>query len=482
MVLGFTEYADQDGLGLAALIRRGAISPTDAMETAIAAIERLNPMLNAVTLVMRAEAKAVIAAGLPDGRYRGVPFLLKDLTPTAANVPTSGGSRFFSGVVRPYDTEIVRRWRQAGLVMVGKTNTPECGSSGSTEPVATGPTHNPWRLGYSPGGSSGGSAAAVAAGIVPAAHASDGGGSIRGPASCCGLVGLKPTRGRNSLAPDAGEAWQGFVAEHVVSRSVRDTAALLDATAGYCPGDPHIAPPPSRAFLQEVGAAPGRLRIGVALHEMAGQELHPDTRAAVAKAARLLADLGHDVEEVSPEYDVPLLLDAFMAFFAAGVGLAIEEQAKATGRVPSHDLIERNNLWLWENAKRIGSMDYLRAVAKVNTVSRQFARFFADHDIWLTPTAADPPPPHGHLNTDMEDTPEFFRRLWRFNPVQWVYNATGHPAITLPLHWNDAGLPIGVMFGAGFGEDAMLLRLAGQIEHAAPWRNRHPRVSLWWSQ
>jgi amidase len=480
MALSLAEYADHDGLALAALVQSGAVSAAELMEAALAAIDRLNPKLNAVVRGMRLEAETAIAAGLPDGPYRGVPFLLKDLTPTYAGVPATGGSRFFNGLVRPYDSELVRRWKQAGLVMVGKTNTPECGSSGSTEPVATGPTHNPWNLGYSPGGSSGGSAAAVAAGIVPAAHASDGGGSIRGPASCCGLVGLKPTRGRNSLAPDAGESWQGFVAEHVVSRSVRDSAALLDATAGYCPGDPSVVPPPARPFLTEIGADAGRLRIGVALHRTAsGQRFHPDAEAAVAGAATLLADLGHEVEEVSPEYDAPLLLDAFMTFFAAGVGHAVEERAAATGQVPSADMLERNNLWLWERSKRIGCVDYLRAIAKVNMVTRQFARFFERHDIWLTPTAAEPPPPLGYLDADMNDVEEFFRRLWQFNPMQWVYNATGNPAITLPLHWNAAGLPIGVMLGGSFGTEAMLFRVSAQLEVAAPWRNRHPPVSVW---
>lgn len=478
MTLGFADYTKQDGLGLAELIRRGETDAREVLATAIAAIERLNPRLNAITLVMREQAEAAIAAGLPDGPYTGVPFLLKDLSPTAAGVPTSGGSRFFNGVVHSYDTELVRRWRRAGLVMVGKTNTPECGSSGSTEPVATGPTHNPWALGHTPGGSSGGSAAAVAAGIVPAAHASDGGGSIRGPASCCGLVGLKPTRGRNTLAPDAGEAWHGFVAVHVVSRSVRDSAALLDTTAGYCPGDPHIAPPPAQPFLNEVTAPPGRLRIGVALHSAAGKPFHPDAAAAVARAAHLLADLGHEVEERSPDYDADDLLEALMTFFAAGVGDAIEQHAAATGKVPSADLIERNNLWLWEQSKHIGCTDYLRAVAKVNTFSRQFARFFTTHDIWLTPTMAEPPPPHGYLYADVDDVPEFFRRLWQFNPITWAYNANGHPAITLPLHWNDAGLPIGVMLGARFGDEALLFRLAGQLEQAAPWRERRPPVSV----
>ncbi|MGH7121648.1 MAG: amidase [Acetobacteraceae bacterium] len=478
MTVRLAEYAKHDGLELAALIRSGQVTAKEVLQAAFAAIDRLNPALNAVTLVMREQAEAALAAGLPNGPYTGVPFLLKDLSPTAAGVPTSGGSRFFGGVTKPYDTELVRRWRRAGLVMAGKTNTPELGSSGSTEPVATGPTHNPWKVGYSPGGSSGGSAAAVAAGIVPAAHASDGGGSIRGPASCCGLVGLKPTRGRNTLAPDRGEAWQGFVAEHVVSRSVRDSAALLDATSGYCPGDPHVAPPPARPFLEEVGTPPGRLCIGVALQAAAGTKFHPDAAAAVAHAARLLEDLGHEVEEASPAYDAALLLDAFMTFFATGVGHAIEEHAAATGKTPSVDLIERNNLWLWEKSKRIGCTDYLRAIAKVNTTSRQFAQFFATHDLWLTPTMAEPPPPHGYLHADVDDVPEFFRRLWQFNPISWAYNANGHPAITLPLYWNEAGLPVGVMLGGRFGDDGLLFRVAGQLEEAASWRGRYPPVSI----
>jgi amidase len=265
----------------------------------------------------------------------------------------------------------------------------------------------------------------------------------------------------------------------VVTRSVRDSAALLDATAGYYPGDPNIAPAPLRPFLQEVGAAPGRLRIGVSLHEAAGERFHPDATAAVAAAAKLLADLGHEVEEISPQYDAPLLLEAFMTFFAAGVGHAIEEHAAATDSMPSVDRIERNNLWLWEKSKKIGCTDYLRAIAKQNAVTRQFARFFSGHDIWLTPTTADPPPPIGHLNADVEDAEEFFRRLWRFNPIQWVYNATGNPAITLPLHWSEEGLPLGVMLGAQFGAETTLLRVSGQLETAAPWRHRHPPISVW---
>ncbi len=482
MALSLTDYAAHDGLALGTLVRTGQVSATEVLQAALAAIDRLNPHLNAITYTMRAEAEAAIAAGLPDGPYRGVPFLLKDLSPTAANVPTSGGSRFFTDPGRPYEPEIVQRWRRAGLLFVGKSNTPEQGASASTEPVATGPTRNPWGLQYSTGGSSGGSAAAVAAGIVPVAHASDGGGSIRGPAASCGLVGIKPTRGRNTLAPDAGDAWQGFVAEHVVSRTVRDSAALLDATAGPAPGDPSIAPAPARPFLDEVGAPPGRLRIGVALHHAANNTFEPDCAAAVAKAARLLEDLGHHVEEASPDYDAALLLEGFMVFFAAGVGHAIEEHAKATGKTPSRAVIEGNNMWLWEQSKRLSATDYLRAIAKQNTVTRQFSRFFTGYDLWLTPTTATPPPLLGHLYADVDDGAEFFRRLWRVNPMQWVYNATGQPSITLPLHWNEAGLPLGVMLGARFGDEATLFRVAAQLEAAAPWRDRHPPVSVWAAQ
>ncbi len=479
MALGFAEYADLDGLALGALIGSGGISATEAMQTALAAIGKLNPTINAVTRTMRPQAEAAIAAGLPQGPFQGVPFLVKDLIQTVANVPTDGGSRFFMGVVRPYDSELVRRWKAAGLVMLGKTNTPECASSGSTEPVATGATHNPWALGHTPGGSSGGAAAAVAAGIVPAAQASDAGGSIRGPASCCGLVGLKPTRGRISLAPDAGEVWQGLNVEHVVSRSLRDSAALLDVSAGYCPGDPYTAPPPARPFLAEVGADPGRLRIGVSLNEAVGKRFDPDAAEAVARAARLLEGFGHHVEEAAPAFDAALLGEAFMVFFAAAVGASIDAHALATGQTPSNDLLERNNLWLWRKSKDIRALDYMRAVDRMNTVSRQYAQFFTTHDIWLTPTMAEPPPKLGHLYADVDDVDEFFRRLWLFNPMNSISNASGHPAISLPLHWNAEGLPIGVMLGAGFAREAVLLQVSAQLEAACPWRDRHPPVSAW---
>jgi amidase len=475
----FPDYKNFDALGLAELIQNGQITPEEVVSSALQAIDDLNPALNAVTAVFAENALAAARTELPAGPLRGVPFLVKDLTVSMAGVPTNCGSRFFRGWTRDFDSEILKRWKAAGLIVVGKTNTPELGSSGSTEPVATGATHNPWSLDHTPGGSSGGSAAAVAAGIVPAAHANDAGGSIRGPASCCGLVGLKPTRGRNSLGPDASEYWNGMVAEHVVTRSVRDSAAILDATAGPLAGDPHMPPPPAKPFLNEVSRDPGRLRIAFATRDPMRHDFDTDCLRATTETAQLLTDLGHHVEEASPSWDLDVFGPTVMNIFAAAVAHDIEERSAATGISPSNDVLEKNNLWLWERGKSLSAIDILRAIGGLNTVSRQFAPFFEDYDVWLTPTMAQLPPKLGYLFTDVDDVELFFERLWRFNPFNSVYNATGLPAISLPLHMSEDGLPIGMMLGAGFGEEALLFRLAGQLERALPWQDRHPLVSLW---
>jgi amidase len=479
MALTPAEYASHDALALADLVRRKQVAPAELVATAFAAIDLVNPALNAVTRRMERQAAEQLAALDTNGPLAGVPFLLKDLTVSYAGVPNDCGSRLFKGMVRFHDSEILRRWKRAGLVVIGKTNTPELGSNGSTEPVATGATRNPWNLRHTTGGSSGGSAASVAAGVVPAAHANDAGGSIRGPASCCGLVGLKPTRGRNSLGPDVGESWQGLVAEHVVTRSVRDSAAILDATAGYATGDPHIAPVPSRPYLSEVGADAGKLRIGVSLKGAVGVPFHPDCARAVERAALALESAGHVVEEAAPAHDHVLLGEAFMVLFAAATAQAVSERAAATGLVPGHDTLERNNLWLWERGRRLGVVDYLATVDRINTVSRQFAAFFDRYDVWLTPTMATPPPPLGHLFADVEDVDEFFRRLWAFNPMNTIYNVSGHPAISLPLHQGADDLPIGVMLGGRFGDEATLFRLSAQLEQALPWSGRHPTTGVW---
>ena len=473
------DYANYDAVGLAELVRRGDASAGELVDHALAAIDLLDGELNAVINVMADEARAGAAAPLPEGPLTGVPFLLKDLVVSYAGVPTGCGSRLLDGWTRDYDSEILVRWKRAGLVVVGKTNTPELGSNGSTEPVAHGPCRNPWNLGHSTGGSSGGSAAAVAAGIVPAAHANDGGGSIRGPASNCGVVGLKPSRGRISLGPDAGEMWNGLVNEHVVSRTVRDSALILDCTAGAHVGDPYVAPPPSRPYIDEVGVDPGPLRVGFSPGTPPWKQAHAESIAAMEGAAKLLEGLGHAVEPAEPAYDRGRLLEIFMTLFAAHSAPTIEALAAAVGRTPGPDNLERNNLYLMERGRALSASDLLRALYDINGITRTFARFFEDHDIWLTPTTATPPPPLGHLNANMEDSEVFFDRLWTYNTAQSIYNVTGHPAISVPLHWTGDGLPIGIQLGARVGGEDVLLRLASQLEQAQPWAGRHPPVSVW---
>jgi amidase len=314
------------------------------------------------------------------------------------------------------------------------------------------------------------------------AHANDAGGSIRGPASCCGLVGLKPTRGRTPLGPDAGEYWNGLVSEHVVSRSLRDTAALLDCTAGPAVGDPYVAPAPQRPYLTELNRPAGRLRIGLAKEVPRGAAFHPECLDATKKTAALLESLGHDVEEAAPNWDAELLGEALMDIFAVAVARDVADREAATGIAPSGAVLEKNTLWLHERGRRLSAIDLSRAVSKLNSISRQFAGFFEHYDCWLTPTMAQLPPELGHLYADVDDVELFFERLWAFNPLNSVYNVTGLPAITLPLQMSESGLPIGMMLGAAFGREDLLFRLAAQLEDAEPWAKRHPPISLWQDQ
>ena len=468
-----SEYVEHDGLGLASLVKRREVKPSELINCAIQAIEKTNPKLNAVVRRLDAMAKKTARGGLPRGAFTGVPFLLKDLTHSLAGVPTDCGSRFFKGWTRKYDSEMVKRWKAAGFVIVGKTNTPEAGSSGSCEPVANGATHNPWKLGYSPGGSSGGSAAGVAAGMTPVAHANDGGGSIRIPASACGLVGLKPSRGRTSYAPDWGELWNGMAIEGVVSRTVRDTAASLDVMWQPAVGDPYFATPPKRPYSAEVGAPVEKLRVGFSTAAPRGSAMHGECVKGVRKTAALLESLGHRVEEAAPKFDVSRLEEAWGIIFQANEAWAFLDYAKVTGRTISNKLIEANNLWLIEEGQKYSAIDLLKAVCDMHAVSRQFAQFFEKYDIWLTPTLGSPPPKHGYLFAD-QNPDIFFERLMEFIPITSIYNATGNPAITLPLHWSRNGLPVGIHFGARYGEEALLLRLAAQLEEAAPWHSKCP--------
>ena len=477
-MLSLTEYADRDAVGLADLVRGGDVSATEVVDTALAAIAALNPKLNAVINVMEDEARTQLADLTPGAPFAGVPILLKDLGLSYAGVPTHCGSRLFHGWIREYDSEILRRWKGAGLIALGKTNTPELGQAATTEPVTEGPTHNPWKLGYTPGGSSGGSAAAVAAGMVPVAHASDGGGSIRGPASCCGLVGIKPTRGRNPLGPDAGETLNGLVAEHVVSRSVRDSAALLDVSAGPDVGDPYVAPPPERPFAEAAGAPPGRLRIGYSTGAPPGHPVDDECVAGLEATARRLEELGHDVTEAAPRHDLERLGEIYMTLIAAYSAAAIEEGAAALGRTPSADNLEQVHLYLLERGRAMPAPQLVKAVNDINGVVRDFAAFFEHHDVWLTPTMATLPPEHGYLDVNMDEIEVYFERVWTFNTAGPIYNVSGNPAISLPLHLSAGGLPVGMMFGARFGDEATLFRLAAQLEEARPWGQRPP-ISVW---
>ncbi|MBA2443624.1 MAG: amidase [Rubrobacter sp.] len=470
------ETAFLDATGQAALVRSGEASAAELVEAAIERAESLNPALNAVVLHLYDEARAV-AEEVPGGPFAGVPFLLKDLQAAYAGVPTTSGSGFTRGLVPDYDSEIVARLKRAGLVVVGKTNTPEFGIVPTTEPRLFGPSRNPWDTGRSTGGSSGGSAAAVAAGLVPMAHATDGGGSIRIPASCCGLFGLKPTRARNPLGPAVGDLMSGLVSEHAVTRSVRDSAALLDATSGPAPGDPYAAPPPERPFLREIGADPGRLRIAFSAASATGTPVHEDCSAAARDAAALCAELGHEVEEAAPALDGELLTHSFTVLWSSGVAAGIEGAARFLGREPSPEEFEPLTWALYEMGHRRSAPEYLTALGALQRISRQVAGFLSGFDLFLTPTLAEPPLPLGTLDETPEDPLRGFRRSTEYVPFTPLSNVTGQPAMSVPLFWNGDGLPVGTHFAGRFGDEATLFRLAAQLEEARPWAGYRPPVS-----
>lgn len=471
---GFAEYVDCDGLQLAQLVRSREVSATEVLEAAITRIEALNPHLNAVITKVYDQARPAAAATDGGAPFAGVPFLLKDLGGAQAGVPLSAGSRFFAHAPAPADAEIVTRHKRAGLMILGRTNTPEFGLNASTEPVAFGPTRNPYDTTRTSGGSSGGSAAAVAARMVPLAHASDGGGSIRIPASCCGLFGLKTTRNRNTLAPYAGEGLAGCSVEHVVSRSVRDSAAALDATAGPAPGDPYYAAPPARPFLDEVGAPPGKLRIALATGAFDGGPVHPDCIAAAREAARLCEDLGHRVEDATPAYDVEGLGVNYNRLFAVGAAANIQMRARALGKEPDPAGFERITWAMVELGRQVGAPDYVMMLNRLHGITREIAAFFETYDLLLTPTLAEPPVKLGVLDMMGDDLAAYSERLWRFTPFTYPFNVTGQPAMSVPLHWNGDGLPIGVHFVGRYADEATLLRLAAQLEEARPWADRRP--------
>lgn len=470
-------YAHLDATAQAELVRRKEATPRELVEAAIRRIERINPELNAVIHPMYDEARHAVSEEIPDGPFAGVPFLLKDLLAAYKGVPMTSGSAFTKDFIPDQDSELVARYKRAGLIIVGKSNTPEFGILPTTEPRLHGPARNPWNTDRITGGSSGGSAAAVAAGLVPAAHANDGGGSIRIPASCCGLFGLKPTRARNPLGPTFGDMFSGLVAEHAVTRSVRDSAALLDATSGPDLGDPYCAPPPARPFLEEVGADAGKLRIAFTTKTPNGVPLHPDCIAAVEDAARLCESLGHEVIEAAPVVEGEMLVQSFMTIWAAGCTWTIDGMAMAMGRAVTPDQFEPGTWALYEMGKRRSGSEYLMALQWIQIVSRQIAHFFTAYDAWLTPTLGEPPLPIGSFDSTPEDAMAGMKRAVTFVPFTPICNATGQPAMSVPLYWDEEGLPVGAHFVGRFGDEATLFRLAAQLEAARPWASRRPPVS-----
>jgi amidase len=467
--------ADLDALGQAELVRAGEISAGELLDVFERRLELLNPRLNAVITPMLDVARARTAGPL-DGVFAGVPFLVKDIFAAHAGVRQTHGSRSMRNHVPDADSELVKRHKDAGLVIAGKTNSPEFGVSCTTEPLAWGPTRNPWDLTRSPGGSSGGSAAAVAARLVPMAHANDGGGSIRVPASACGVFGLKPSRSRNPLRPHTSDLIIPIVSEHAVTRSVRDSAALLDATSRADRHAAYRAPAAPRPFLAETTLEPGRLRIGFTSVPPIDVPVAADCREAVQDAARLCESLGHAVVERAPEVDGERLRAALGVFWSVLAASSVNAARQLARGALEPDDIEPTTWRLAEVGNGHSAPAYLDALTAIQEILDTYNAFFDDCDVLLTPTVAEPPPPLGSFDFDPQRPDRHLGRLWEHCPFTPLVNMAGQPAMSVPLHWNADGLPIGAHFVAPLGEEGLLLRLAAQLEAARPWSSRRPPV------
>ncbi len=460
----------------ARLIRTGEVSAAEMVEASINAIERLNPRINAVVLPLYERARASLATIDPGAPFAGVPLLLKDFLAEYAGTRLTDGSRFLLDYVSTQDSELVARYRRAGFVIVGKTNTPEFASKPTTEPELFGKTGNPWNPAYSAGGSSGGSAAAVAAGMAAVAHANDGGGSIRCPASWCGVVGLKPTRGRNPLGPAYGDMGAGLICEHVVTHTVLDSAAILDCTAGADAGAPYFPAPHVRPFADEVGIDPGRLRIAYSTEPVASAPVHDECRRAAIEAARRCEALGHHVEEASPSVSGEHFTEVFTTLWLGMVAWAIRDWARRTGREPRAEDFEAHTwkMFTLDGARR--PSDLFLAIQDMQRMARGIAPFFDRYDVWLTPTTTQPPQPNGWFDFDPDNPRQATQRIGDVPKFTAIANMTGQPAISLPLHWTPDGLPVGVQLVGRYADEATILRLAAQLEADAPWRHRVPQL------
>lgn len=496
--MAFSEYDKYDALGLAGLVKKGEVTPSELVDEAIARVEAVNPALNAVVVPMFEEARRVAKGPLPEGPFRGVPFLLKDLRSAYKGFPMRAGSRLLAEYVPGYDGELVRRYKAAGLVIAGKTSTPEFGILPVTEPDLHGPTRNPWDTSRTPGGSSGGAAAVVAAGVVPAAQGGDGGGSIRIPASCCGVFGLKPSRGRVPVGPEDSEIFFGFAIEHALTRTVRDSAALLDATHGPELTSLYHARAPERPFLEEVGRDPGRLRIAFTTRPfLPAKQVDPACAEAARGAAALLASLGHEVEEASPPIDGHVFARSFFLMFCVAAATELLMLERLVGRPVRPGDVEPGTWICAMIGRRTPADRFGVALRRLREQQRAVARFSASYDLVLTPTLAKPPLPVGALRHPAQEAvldvvgrhaslrwilgvqpliDAVVDRAYAFTPFTPVANVTGQPSMSVPFDWSAAGLPLGVMLTARLGDEATLFRVAAQVEAARPWAHRFPQV------
>ncbi len=493
----FTEYDRYDALGLSELVRKKEVSAEELLEEAISRIEQINPRINAVICRMYDLARNTIRDSLPEGPFTGVPFLIKDLLTSYAGVPLTMGSKAYKNYIPIRDSELMKRYKATGVVVIGKTNTPEFGLMGVTEPELHGPTRNPWNLDHTPGGSSGGSGAAVSSGMVPFASGGDGGGSIRIPSSFCGLFGLKPTRGRNPTGPDYGQIWQGAAVEHVLTRSVRDSAAMMDAVNGPDAGAPYVIPKPERPYLDELNLEPGSLKIAFTRRSPLDAGMHPECVKAVENAVALLTSLGHKVEEAEPAIDGTALAKSYFTMYFGEIAADIEDISKVLGRKATPSDVEGPTWALKLLGDAFTAGEFVQAIRQWNTFSRQMGLFHEKYDLYLTPTTAYPPVKIGELKPKpmeeklMKITNTLnLGKLIRLSgiadklaieslaktPFTQLANLTGQPAMSVPLHWTAEGMPCGVQFIARFGDEATLFRLASQLEKAQPWFDRRPGI------
>jgi len=473
--LNFEEYRSYDAIGLAELVAKRDVTPGELLETALARLDQVNDTLNAVIVDLRDDARRAAREGLPKGPLHGVPFLIKDIGMMMKGVRTCAGSALFRDAAPALvDSALVASYRAAGFNLFGKTNTPEFGMAAVTEPVAFGVTRNPWNLARTPGGSSGGSAAAVAAGVVPAAHGNDGGGSIRIPAACCGLFGLKPSRGRVSAAP-LGDTWGGFAANHTLTRSVRDSALLLDLSCQPVTGDAYPLPPPQTPFLKEVERDPGKLRIGYITGGLMPYAIEASVAAATRDAAKLCETLGHHVEETKIDADFAGVAEKANAIILSNVALMLTLEEERRGRPIVEGEIESIAWLALQRGRRTSGIEVMQAFAALYAFGQAMARVFDNYDVLLLSTLGRLPVPVGELSTADIDENTYDAALYGFIPNTQPFNICGAPAMSVPLAMSDGGLPIGVQFAAKTGNEAVLFRLAGQLEKAAPWIGRRPK-------